>query len=168
MKQLAMITALVFALIAPGLSGRTAATEAPTEPELVDIAGIVAEMADNTLTLDTESHGQVIVHLTDETVFEGDEPAVDAYVHILHNGAMTMSIPPQLTAVRVGCYAFRGVVESIDEDFFTLVGENDTYRVNAEPEKLALLSAGQTVTVYSNGMMTMSIPAQIYGEYIVP
>ena len=166
MKYAAILFTLLFALTTPPVA---ATPDAPEEalPEYVDTAGVVTEITDDTLLLDTETHGQVLVHLTDETLYEGETPAVGAYVHVLNNGAMTMSIPPQITALRVGCYAYTGTVSEIDEGYFLLATDNDVYRVNAEDDKLAALTVGDKVTVYSNGMMTMSIPAQVYGELIV-
>ena len=164
MKYAAILLSLLFAMTAPPLSGSPAEEAVP---ELLDTAGIVLEIAEDALTLNTETHGEVVVHLTDETLFEGETPVVGAYVHVVNNGAMTMSLPPQITALRVGCYAFTGTVSGIGEESFMLQTESGEYQVNVEAEKLADLSEGASVTVYSNGAMTMSIPAQIYGELIV-
>ena len=162
MKYMAILFSLLFALNGPTLA------DTPEEtPELIDTVGVVTEIADDHLTIDTATHGQVHVHLTEETEYEGETPVVGAYVHVINNGAMTMSIPPQITALRVGCYAFSGTVTDIADGCFTLAGDEMTYQVNAEEEKLAGLTEGQTVTVYSNGAMTMSIPPQIYAELIV-
>lgn len=167
MKYMAILFSLLFALNAPTLADTAETVETAEVPELMDTVGVVTEVAEDHLLLDTSTHGQVYVHLTEETAYEGETPAVGAYVHVLNNGAMTMSLPPQITALRVGCYAFSGTVSEIADGYFMLAGESATYQVNAEEEKLAALSDGQAVTVYSNGMMTMSIPAQIYGELIV-
>ena len=166
MKYLAILFSLMFALSAP-MAADTPAEPDDTVPELLDTAGMVTEIAEDHLLLDTATHGQVFVHLTDETAFEGETPVVGAYVHVVNNGTMTMSLPPQITALRVGCYAFTGTVSEITDESFMLTAEGAAYQVNAEAEKLADLTDGQAVTVYSNGAMTMSIPAQIYGELIV-
>ena len=167
MKYLAILFSLIFAMNAPSLADTAAEPEVPAEPELHEIVGVVTEVSDGQLLLDTATHGQVLVHLTEETLLEGEEPTVGAYVHVIDNGIMTMSLPPQVTALRVGCYAYSGTVSEITEESFLLTAEGTVYQVNAEPEKLAGLTDGQSVTVYSNGMMTMSIPGQIYGELIV-
>ena len=165
MKYLAILFSLLFALNAP--TAAETYDEAGDLPELMDTAGVVTEIAEDHLLLDTATHGQVLVHLTEDTAYEGEAPVVGAYVHVVNNGAMTMSIPPQITALRVGCYAFTGTVSEITDESFLLTAENGPYQVNAEAEKLAALTDGETVTVYFSGMMTMSIPAQIYGELIV-
>jgi hypothetical protein len=38
--------------------------------------------------------------------------------------------------------------------------------VNATAEQIESIEAGMTVTVYSNGAMTMSLPAQVGAEHI--
>ena len=167
MKYMAILFSLLFALSGPTLADTSDSQEGDALPELVDTAGVVTEIAEDHLLLDTATHGQVFVHLTEDTEYEGETPVLGAYVHVVNNGAMTMSLPPQITALRVGCYAFSGTVSDISDESFMLTGENATYQVNAEAEKLAELTEGQAVTVYSNGAMTMSIPAQIYGELIV-
>ena len=169
MKYLAILFSLLFALSGSMVTETVSATteEPIMEPELADIAGTVAEITEDTLTIDTETNGQVLVHLTDTTLWEGETPTVGAYVHVVYNGVMTRSLPPQITALRVGCYAYTGTISEIDEEFFMLQVENDLWQVNAEAEKLANLTVGLTVTVYSNGAMTMSLPPQIYGELIL-
>ena len=167
MKYLAILFSLLFALNAPTAAETHDEPEDVPAAELVDTAGVVIEIAEDHLLLDTATHGQVLVHLTEETAYEGEAPVVGAYVHVVNNGAMTMSLPPQITALRVGCYAFTGVVSEIADGSFMLTAESAAYQVNAEDEKLAALTEGETVTVYYGGMMTMSIPAQIYGELIV-
>ena len=168
MKYLAILFSLLFALNAPTLADTPEeAGDDIAAPEYVDTVGVITEIAEDHLMLDTANLGQVFVHLAEDTLYEGETPAVGAYVHVLNNGAMTMSLPPQITALRVGCYAFTGTVSELTDESFLLTGDGMPYQVNAEPEKLADLAEGQTVTVYSNGAMTMSIPAQIYGEMIV-
>lgn len=170
MKYLTILFSLMFAMNAPALNP-PAEIPAPAEPEpeLLDTAGVVLEIAEDTLLIDTATHGQVLVHLSEETLHEGEEPVVGAYVHVVNNGAMTMSIPPQISALRVGCYAFTGKVTEVTAEYFMLeTADGGVYQVNAEVDKLSGLTSGQAVTVYSNGAMTMSIPAQIYGELIVP
>ena len=175
MKYVTILFALMFAMNAPALNQPAeipvpveSSAQENLEPELMDVAGTVIGMAEDGLTIDTATHGQVFVHLAETTAYEGEEPTVGAYVHVIHNGVMTMSLPPQITALRVGCYAFTGEVTEVSEESFMLeTADGGVYQVNAEVDKLSGLTSGQAVTVYSNGAMTMSIPAQIYGELIV-
>ena len=97
---------------------------------------------------------------------EGKEIAVGDFIHITYNGQMTFSIPAQIAAMKVGCYAHTGVVGEITEGQFALETEMEMILVNATAEQLEGIEAGMTVTVYTNGAMTMSLPAQIGAEFI--
>lgn len=168
MKYMAILFSLLFALSSPAPRDTSDTPEPDVAvPEFVDTIGVITEITEDQLMLDTATHGQVLVHLTEETVYEGEALEVGAYVHVINNGAMTMSLPPQITALRVGCYAFTGTVSEITDQSFLLTAGDMVYQVNAEAEKLTDLADGQTVTVYSNGTMTRSIPPQLYGELIV-
>ena len=98
MKYAAILFALLFAMTGPRLSAEV--PEVPEMPELLDVAGVVREMGEGELVIDSERLGQVVAHLTDETYFEGEETAVGAYVHITTDGTMSLSLPAQITAFR--------------------------------------------------------------------
>ena len=68
--------------------------------------------------------------------------------------------------MKIGCYAHTGVVGEITEGQFALETEMEMILVNATAEQLEGIESGMTVTVYSNGAMTMSLPAQIGAEMI--
>ena len=53
------------------------------------------------------------------------------------------------------------------ESGFLLTTETDVVQVNADAALLDGMENGMTVTVYSNGAMTMSLPGQIGAEKIV-
>ena len=67
---------------------------------------------------------------------------------------------------KIGCYAHTGVVGEITEGQFALETGMEMILVNATAEQMANIESGMTVTVYSNGAMTMSLPAQIGAEFI--
>ena len=139
----------------------------PTVQEVFDMAGIVTEIGEGYILIEA-ADGQVIqANTSGETVFEGKEVDLGDYIHITYNGQMTFSIPGQIVAQKVGCYAHAGVVGEITEGQFALETETETILVNATAEQLEAIEAGMTVTVYSNGAMTMSLPAQIGAEHIV-
>ena len=58
------------------------------------------------------------------------------------------------------------MVGEIGETSFVLETDMEPIIVNATAEQLAGVQSGMTVTVYSNGAMTMSLPAQIGAEII--
>ena len=107
-----------------------------------------------------------IANIFEETIFEGKEIEVGDFIHVTYNGQMTFSIPAQIAAQKIGCYAHTGVVGEITEGQFTLETETESIIVNALEGQLEGISTGMTVTVYSNGAMTMSLPAQIGAEMI--
>ena len=132
-----------------------------------DLAGVVTEINDEYIVLDSTEGMPVQIDLVEDTVFEGKEIEVGDFVHITYNGQMTFSLPPQVVTWKIGCYAHTGVVGEITEGQFALETELELILVNATAEQLEGLEPGMTVTVYSNGAMTMSLPAQIGAEHIV-
>ena len=60
-----------------------------------------------------------------------------------------------------------GTVSELTESGFLLTTETDVVQVNADAALLDGMENGMTVTVYSNGAMTMSLPGQIGAEKIV-
>ena len=77
------------------------------------------------------------------------------------------SLPAQVYAQKIGCYKTTGTVSELTESGFLLTTETDVVQVNADAALLDGLENGMTVTVYSNGAMTMSLPGQIGAEKIV-
>ncbi len=138
-----------------------------TAQELQDMAGIVVEMGEGFILIETLDGQQIQVNTGDETLFEGSEISIGSFIHVTHNGQMTMSIPAQIFGMKVGCYMHIGTVTEIVEGQFALETENELILVNAAAEQLEGLSVGQNVYVFSNGAMTMSLPAQISAELIV-
>jgi len=161
------ITKLIALLLAAvlGLSA-CQATPAPESAEYADIAGVIAEITDAYLLISTADQGEVQVNVGEQTAYEGDALAVGDYIHVTYDGKMTRSLPPQISALRVGCYVRTGAVGEITEDGFMLLGSTEEIRVNAEKALLEGLTEGQNVSVYFNGAMTMSLPAQIGAELI--
>jgi len=111
---------------------------------------------------------QVLVNVDEGTVYETDgELAVGDYIHVLYDGIMTRSLPAQVYAQKIGCYKTTGTVSELTESGFLLTTETDVVQVNADAALLDGMENGMTVTVYSNGAMTMSLPGQISAEKIV-
>ena len=134
--------------------------------EVFDLAGTVTEIGEDFILFETADGQLVQANLSADTVFEGKTIEAGDFIHVTYNGQMTFSLPGQISAMRVGCYAFTGVVDEIAEGSFLLKSEMDIL-VKATAEQLENLQAGQTVTVYSNGIMTASLPGQITAEMIV-
>lgn len=137
----------------------------PTAQEVFDLAGTVTEIGEDFILFETADGQLVQANLSADTVFEGKTIEAGDFIHVTYNGQMTFSLPGQISAMRVGCYAFTGVVDEIAEGSFLLKSEMDIL-VKATAEQLATLESGMTVTVYSNGIMTASLPGQITAEMI--
>ncbi len=163
MKLIRIAALLLAALL--GLSACQAQEPAPVI-EYADLAGVVVEITEGYILIETADQGQVQVNVSDATVYEGDPIAEGDYIHVTYDGMMTRSLPPQISALRVGCYVRTGTVGEITEDGFMLLSSTEEIRVNAEKALLEGLTQGQKVSVYFNGAMTMSLPAQIGAEYI--
>ena len=138
----------------------------PVAQELYDLSGVVVEITPEYVLIQTADGQQVQANLFEETFFEGKEIEAGDFVHVTYNGMMTFSIPAQITALKLGCYTHEGVVSDLNETGFILSTDMEIILVNAPTELLAGLENGMTVTVYSNGAMTMSLPAQIGAEMI--
>lgn len=139
----------------------------PVAQEVFDLAGTIVEITDEFILIETADGQQVQVNRFEETLFEGKEIEVGDYIHVAYNGQMTFSIPAQIAAQKVGCYAHTGEINDLGEAGFMLNTALEPIYVNAPAELLANLTDGMTVTVYSNGAMAMSLPAQIGAEMIV-
>ena len=90
------------------------------------------------------------------------ELAVGQYAEVIYDGKMTRSIPAQIAALAINVYPLTGTVDAVEEDGRVLVTPAD----GGEQVVLSLpdgvtMDAGETATFYTNGMATMSIPAQM-------
>lgn len=176
--------ALLFAQVEPGMevivitdgvvtSGLEAilinATEVlalPVAQELFDLSGIVTETGEDFVMIETFDGQTIQVNTSDETLYEGKEIAVGDFIHVTYNGQMTFSLPAQVFGLKIACYTHEGVVGEITEGQFVLETESMTVLVNANADMLASLEAGKEVVVYTNGIMTASLPAQVSAEWI--
>ncbi len=139
----------------------------PAIQEVFDMAGIVTEIGEGFILIQTADGQTVQVNTFEETILEGKEIAVGDFIHVTYNGQMTFSIPAQIAAQKIGCYTHTGVVGEITEGQFELLTDLEAILVNAPAELMEGIASGMNVTVYSNGAMTMSLPAQIGAEMIL-
>ena len=138
----------------------------PVVEEIFDMAGTVTEIGEGFIMIENADGQMIQVNTSEETIFEGKDAEVGDFIHVTYNGMMTFSIPAQIAGLKIGCYAHTGVVGEITEGQFALNTDTELILVNAAAEMLAGIETGMTVTVYSNGAMTMSLPAQIGAEMI--
>lgn len=162
MKMTALILAILLAAFGLSLA-ETLPEEAQEEP-IVTLMGTVNQMTEEGLLLDTEM-GLVLARPNEETLLEGfdalENLEAGRVVEVMYNGMMTRSIPAQINAMKITSVQMTGTVTEVLEDAFLM--ETVTHgpvMVNATKD-MALPKAGDEVTVTFNGVMTMSLPAQI-------
>ncbi len=141
---------------------------APAVQELFDLAGTITEISDEWILILGADGQEYQVNLLPETSFVGNALSIGDFIHVTYNGQMTRSLPAQVAALTIGCYAHQGVVSDVTDGQFMLTTEAEMILVNFTAEQADLIKDGATVIVYSNGAMTMSLPAQIGAELIVP
>ncbi|MBQ8555552.1 MAG: hypothetical protein IJ438_06740 [Clostridia bacterium] len=134
--------------------------------ELSDAAGTIIEITDEFILIETLDGQRIQANIAPETAWEGKEITVGDYIHVAYDGQMTFSLPAQLAALKIGCYTHAGTVSDLSETQFILNTELEPILVHIQPEMAASLTDGDSVTVYTNGVMTMSLPAQVSAEVI--
>ncbi len=174
-KIFALMLTAVFTLT--GVAAMNTADPAAVEETTVEVesyvaAGTVIEITDDYVVF-TAGDGQVFqANITQDTIQEYDLPgaALSAgdYIHVIYDGKTTRSIPAQITAQVIRASVREGQVTAIANDHFLLQTELEEIQVNCTVEQLAPLQQGMQVKVYFAGAMTMSLPAQIGAELIVP
>lgn len=149
------------------LREETETTETEDGAEEIDtLCGQITEINDEYLILEGTQQGTVQVNILDDTLYNGSlqqgELAVGQYAEVIYDGKMTRSIPAQIAALAINVYPLKGTVDAVEEDGRVLVTPAD----GGEQVVLSLpdgvtMEAGETATFYTNGMATMSIPAQM-------
>jgi len=166
MEVIVIIDGMMTASLESILVNATEILPLPTVQEVFDMTGIVTEIGEGFIMIE-DAEGQMIqVNLSEETISEGKDVEVGDFIHVTYNGQMTFSIPAQIAAQKIGCYAHTGVIGEVTEGQFSLETEMEMILVNAAIEQMAGLQPGMNVTVYTNGAMTMSLPAQVGAEFI--
>ena len=105
-KLIAILSAALFA----AFSLTAAPAVQADEQEIFDLSGVVLEMNDAFILIEDSDGQQVQVNLFEDTMAEGDAIVPGALIHVLYNGMMTRSLPPQVAAIRVSCFAFTGEI----------------------------------------------------------
>lgn len=142
-------------------------TETEDGAEEIDtLCGQITEINDEYLILEGTQQGTVQVNIFDDTLYNGSlqqgELAVGQYAEVIYDGKMTRSIPAQIAALAINVYPLKGTVDAVEEDGRVLVTPAD----GGEQVVLSLpdgvtMEVGETATFYTNGMATLSIPAQM-------
>ena len=132
--------------------------------EIFELSGTVIEIGEGYFVMQDAVNGVVQVNTGDDTLFEGvtaEEIALGQVVVVFYDGKMTRSLPAQVYGLKVGMYPVRGEVTAIDEGSMTIVREEIGDEVIVFlPEGADAVAVGDKVVAYTNGAMTMSLPAQ--------
>ena len=162
----------IIAILIAALLVCFAAAAEPVSEELVSMEGMVIEITDEGWLIESAELGEVIVLASDETYIETSRDILPGdYLYIDYNGMMTRSIPPQVSASVARMHVLSGsVAESNPEENTVLLNAESHGEVIVHlPEDWAGKEIDvESLTVYFNGAMTMSLPAQIGAGYVVP
>lgn len=171
-KILAVLMILVVLAALPFVTLATENTEEMIETEMNTVLeGLVTEIVDGGFVIADKEQGEVMVNTSDATVWDGllaeEELTVDQYVFVDYNGAMTFSLPPQVHADRVSLYVLSGIVTEVLEDGSILMNDwmNGDVIVHLG-EGMNHIHKGSSISVYHNGVMTLSLPAQVSASHI--
>ncbi len=160
LMTIAMLAALPFAAMAE-----------ETEMDTL-LEGMVTEIVDGGFVMEDAEQGEVMLNLSDATVFDGilmeDELAVGQYVFVEYDGRMTFSLPPQAHADRVACHVLTGSVTEVLEDGSILMNDDVFGETIVHlPEGMNHVYAGMPITVYYDGVMSLSLPGQASASHIL-
>ena len=143
------------------------------EPEMDTLLeGIVTEIVDGGFVMEDAEQGEVMLNTSDATVFDGmlieGELAVGQYVFVEYDGRMTFSLPPQAHADRVACHVLTGSVTEVLEDGSILMMDDTFGETIVHPgEGMSHVYAGMPITVYYDGVMTLSLPGEAAASHII-
>lgn len=136
------------------------------------LEGLVTEIVDGGFVIEDAEQGKVMLNTSDATVFDGilldSELTEGQYVFVEYDGRMTFSLPPQAHADRVACHALTGSVTEVLEDGSILMMD-DTFgeTIVHLGEGMSHVYAGMPITVYYDGVMTLSLPGEANASHIV-
>lgn len=146
---------------------------ATAEPAAETITGVVTEYVHGQyMVIENAQLGTVQVNLAPETPIEADR-AIQAgdYVYVSFDGAMTASLPPQISAKNVVMRTLTGDVVSVDaknNDVLIRTADGQEVLVHMPDEWKGAKIDFPTLTAYFDGAMTMSLPGQISAGMVVP
>ena len=151
----------------------TAAPCMAEQTQSYTLQGLITGVSDAYFLLHDQTNGIVQVNLEDErTRYAGiaakGRMAVGQYVFVQFNGIMTKSIPPQVTADQVSCYAIHGIVSEILQSGYVVQGDSVLGTVIVHMDKtLAPIFLHVPITVYYSGIIALSAPPQLTALHTV-
>lgn len=136
------------------------------------LEGFVTEILDGGFVVEDAEMGEIMLNTSESTVWDGilmeQELAVGQYVFVDYDGRMTFSRPPQAHADRVGCHVLEGMVMEITEEGQLLIEDLTFGEVFVQMEGgFEHVYAGMPVTIYYDGVMSLSLPALANARHII-
>ncbi|MBR4080744.1 MAG: hypothetical protein IKK21_03010 [Clostridia bacterium] len=132
-------------------------------------SGVVEELSEEGFLLRSEEWEDGVFVLTGEDVLAN--LLVDMPVTVYFDGKVSRSLPPQITALHVRLMELAGVVDELTETGFLMTdAEGVQYEVHVPENAVKLLQpgVGEAVRITYNGVMTMSLPAQVNALEVLP
>lgn len=136
------------------------------------LEGLVTEIVDGGFVMNDADMGEVMLNTSEATITDGvlleGELAVGQYVFVEYDGRLTFSLPPQAHADRVVSSVLTGSVAEVLEDGSILMNDDTFGEVIVHlPEGQNHVYVGMPITVYYDGVMTLSLPGQANASHIV-
>ena len=173
-KIIAMILALMLATLiafaeAPVENKMEEIEMIETENMIYELSGALVEITEEGYLIDAGESGFFLVKSDAETAVDASgEIAVGDYISVIYDGIMSRSIPAQITADVIRMYSITGKIISADPEVSGVLLETETHgEVYAYLPEPWLENTAETLKVYFDGAMTMSLPPQISGNYVV-
>ena len=139
--------------------------------ETMNVEGMIVTVEEDHFIMQEKELGEIRVNFGAESLFEGviaADLSFGQYVFVDFDGKMTRSIPAQVYALKIGLYPVSGVVKAVGEGSITLSREEIGDEVIVFlSEGTATPNVGDSVTAYTNGAMTMSLPAKTHAIGVV-
>lgn len=163
----------IFALVLIAVIGCIAAFAEGGEEMNYAVAGMVTEITESGgYVIDSAEFGPVEILVNEETYVEAMRDIAEGdYIYVDHNGMMTRSIPAQVTAMAIRMYVLEGdIIEVLaEENAVMLMTEThgEVYVTLPEEWKDAQIDS-ERMSVYFDGVMTMSMPPHVNGGFVVP
>jgi len=171
-KLIALILAVILAgLCAFAENAPESAGDIPAETieNIYTIAGVVSEVTEDGILISSAESGMVLVKSDEETVLDTDSDiAVGDYVTVVYDGMMSRSIPAQITADLIRMYSITGKIIAADPEVCGVLLETESHgEVYAYLPEPWLENTAETLKIYFDGAMTMSLPPQISADYVI-
>ena len=133
------------------------------------LTGVIEELSEDGFLLRTEEYEDGVFVVGDAATAEG--LTVDMPVTVYFDGKMSRSLPLQIHALHVRMAELEGIVDEVTETGFLMTDADGVqYDVFVGEDTVELLQpgVGEAVRVVFNGVMTMSLPAQVNALEVLP